>query len=217
MVSGDLRLKAHVEEQLALDPMLDAGAIGVSVTDAVVTLHGHVRSFFERHAAQKIVMRIHGVRALVNEVDVHLPADSVRRDEDIARTAASALLWHSAIPENRIQVEVSSGWVTLRGEVDWHYQRVAAERAVRDLMGVRGVSNQIVVANKALKAEIRSRIHEALKRNAIMNAQGVKVQVEGDKAVLSGTVQTLERRMEVERAAWNVPGIAEVENKIRVA
>lgn len=217
MVSGDLRLKAHVEEQLALDPMLDAGTIGVSITDAVVTLHGHVRSYSERYAAQEIVMRIHGVRALVNELEVQLPADSERRDEDIARTAASVLLWHSAIPEDRIKIEVSSGWITLRGEVDWHYQRVAAERAVRDLMGVRGVSNQITVANKALKAEIRGRIHEALKRNAIMNAQGVNVEVEGNKAVLSGTVQTLERRMEAERAVWNVPGIAEVQNKIRVA
>ena len=217
MVSGDLRLKAHVEEQLALDPMLDASAIGVSITDAVVTLHGHVSSFRERYAAQEIVMKIHGVRALVNELDVQLPSDSERRDEDIARTAASVLLWHSAIPEDRIKVEVSSGWITLRGAVDWHYQRVAAERAVRDLMGVRGVSNQITVANKALKAEIRSRIHEALKRNAIMNAQGVKVEVEGDKAVLSGTVQTLERRMEAEQAVWNVPGIAKVDNKIRVA
>lgn len=217
MVSGDLRLKSHVEEQLALDPMLDAGAIGISVTDAVVTLHGHVSSFRERYAAQEIVMKIHGVRALVNELEVRLPTDSERRDEDIARTVASVLLWHSAIPEDRIKVEVSSGWVTLQGEVDWHYQRVAAERAVRDLMGVRGVSNQITVTNRALKSEIRNRIHEALKRNAIMNAQGVKVEVEGDTAVLSGTVQTLERRMEAEEAAWNVPGIAQVDNKIRVA
>ena len=217
MVSGDLELKAHVEEQLSVDPILDAASIGVSVRDAVVTLHGYVRSFAERYAAEEIVMRIHGVRALVNELEVRLPADSERRDEDIARTAASVLLWHSAIPEDRIKVEVSSGWVTLRGDVDWHYQRVAAERAVRDLMGVRGVSNQISVANKALKAEIRDRIHEALKRNAIMNAQGVRVEVEGDKAVLSGTVQTLERRLEAERAAWNVPGIAHVDNNIRVA
>lgn len=162
-------------------------------------------------------MRIHGVRALVNELDVRLAAESERRDEDIARTAASVLLWHSAIPEDRIHIEVSAGWMTLTGEVDWHYQRVAAERAVRDLMGVRGVSNQITVTNKALKAEIQNRIHGALKRNAIMNTEGVKVEVEGDRAVLSGTVQTLERRMEAEQAAWNVPGIAAVENKIRVA
>ena len=217
MASGDLALKAHVEEQLSLDPVLDAASIGVSVSDAVVTLHGNVSSYWQRHVAEEIVMRIHGARALVNELEVRLPSDSERRDEDIARTAASALLWHSAIPEDRIKLEVSSGWVTLRGEVDWHYQRVAAERAVRDMMGVRGVSNQITVANKALKAEIRGRIHEALKRNAIMNAQGVKVEVQGDMAVLSGTVQTLQRRMDAERAAWNVPGIARVENKIRVA
>ncbi len=217
MQSGDLKLKRHIEEQLNLDPMIDEASIGVSVSDAVVTLHGDVHSYSERYAVEEVVMRIRGVRALVNELEVKLPTDSQRRDEDIARTAASVLLWHAAIPEDRIQVGVSSGWLTLRGEVDWHYQRVAAERALRDLMGVRGVSNQITVTNKALKGEIRERIHEALKRNAIINAQGVRVAVEGDKAVLSGTVQTLEKRMEAERAAWNVPGIAQVDNKIRVA
>lgn len=217
MHPGDLELKVHVEEQLEVDQAVNAASIGITVKDAVVTLYGDVRSFSERQAAEQIVMGIHGVRALVNELEVRLPADSERRDEDIARTAASVLLWHSAIPEDRIKLGVSSGWITLRGEVDWHYQRVAAQRAVRDLMGVRGVSNQISVTNKALKAEIRNRIHESLKRNAIMNAQGVKVSVEGDKAILSGTVQTLQRRVEAERAAWNVPGIAQVENKIRVA
>jgi osmotically-inducible protein OsmY len=215
--SADLHLKDHVEDQLALDPVVNAAAIGVSTKDAVVTLHGYVDSFSERNAAEEIVMNIHGVRALVNELEVRLPANSERLDEDIARTAASILLWHSAIPEDRIKIEVSSGWITLRGEVDWHYQRVAAERSVRDLMGVRGVSNQITVVNKALKLEIRDRIHEALKRNAMMNARGVKVELVENKAILSGTVQTLQRRAEAEQAAWNVPGITKVENKIRVA
>lgn len=217
MNSGDLELKTHIDEQLNLDPFVDAAAIGVSVNDAVATLHGSVNSFSERYAAEEIVMRIRGVRALVNELEVRLPADSERRDEDIARTVASILLWNNAIPEDRIKAEVSSGWVTLRGDVDWHYQRVAAERAVRDLMGVRGVSNQITVVNKALKSEIRERIHAALKRNAIMDALGVRVEIKDNTAVLSGTVQTLERRMDAERAAWNVPGIAQVENRIRIA
>ena len=217
MRSADLQLKNFIEEQLALDPILDAAAIGVSCRDAVVTLHGNVACFSERYAAEETVMSIRGVRALVNDLEVRLPVENERRDEDIARTAASILLWHSAIPEDRIGIEVSAGWITLRGEVDWHYQRVAAERSIRDLMGVRGVSNQIAVVNKELKVEIRERIHEALKRNAMMNAHGLKVELADNKAVLSGTVQILQRREEAERAAWNVPGITEVENKIRVA
>lgn len=217
MRSGDLQLKKHVEEQFAIDPFLDAAAIGVSTKDAIVTLSGSVGSFSERYAAEAIVMSIHGVRALVNELKVHLPMDSERHDEDIARTAVSVLLWHSAIPEDRIRVEVSSGWITLHGQVDWHYQRVAAERSVRDLMGVRGVSNQISVANKALTIEIRNRICDALKQNAIMNAQALNVELVDDKAILSGTVQTLKCRNEAEQAVWNVPGITQVDNRIRVA
>lgn len=217
MRDGDRELKLHVEDELYLEPSLDAAAIGVAVADAMVTLSGKVQSYTEKQTAERAVTRIRGVRALINELEVELPAESERRDEDIARTATSALVWHSSLPKHRIHVQVSHGWITLSGEVDWHFERMAAERAVRDLMGVRGVSNQITVNTHALKAEIRDRIHEALRRNAVLNAHGIQVTLEGNRAVLTGVVQTLSRRKEAERAAWSVPGIIEVENNIRVA
>ena len=217
MHSGDLELKLHVEDELYLEPSIDAAAIGVAVSDAMVTLSGRVPSYSEKQAAERAVLGIHGVRALISDLEVVLPAEGERRDEDIARTVVSALLWHSSLPKDRIKVQVSHGWITLRGEVDWHYQRLVAERAVRDLMGVRGVSNQITVSNHALKVEIRDRIHEALRRNATLNAHTIQVTMDGSTAVLSGTVQSLARRNEAERAVRNVPGIMRVENNIRVA
>ncbi len=217
MHDGNVELKLHVEDELYLEPSIDAAAIGVAVSDAMVTLSGRVRSYYEKQVAERAVMKIHGVRALISDLEVVLPAESERRDEDIARTAVSALLWHSFLPKDRIKVQVSHRWITLSGEVDWHYQRLAAERTVRDLMGVKGVSNQITLNNRVVRAEIRDRIQEAFRRSARLNAHTIQVTMDGNKAVLSGTVQSLARRNEAEQAVWNMPGIMRVENNIRVA
>lgn len=138
-MNSDMQLKKHVEDELSWEPSVDAAAIGVGVKNAIVTISGHVTNFAEKHAAEKAVMRIHGVRALANELEVRLPADSGRADEDIARAAAFALAWNSSIPKDRIKIQVSHGVVTLEGTVDWHYQVVAAGFAVEHLLGVKGL------------------------------------------------------------------------------
>lgn len=215
-MNGDAQLKNHVEDELGWEPSLDAAAIGVAVNDAIVTLSGYVNNFSQKQAAERAVLRIHGVRALANELEVKLSGDTDRSDEDIARTAASIFLWNASIPEDRIKIEVSHGWVTLEGTVDWHYQKTAAELAIEDLMGVKGVSNQVVVKAAPARLEIKSQIEAALKRDADVDEQGIHVAIQGNTAVLSGTVRTMSQKIAAERAAWRAWGIGWVENELKV-
>src|SRR3954462_5229697 len=144
-IMTDSELQLDVLNELKWEPSVDAAHIGVSVKDGVVTLSGHVSSYAEKYAAERAAKRVQGVRAVADELDVKLPEGSRRTDEDIAAAAVNALRWNILVPADKIKVTVSKGWVTLEGEVNWQFQRAAAERAVRDLPGVVGVSNYIVV------------------------------------------------------------------------
>lgn len=217
MLVGDLQLKDHIEDELSWEPSINSAAIGVAVKDAVVTISGCVDSYAERHAAEQVVMRIHGVRALANELEVRLPAESERRDEDIARAIAEFFAWNAWIPQDAIKAQVSHGWVTLEGSVEWDYQRKMAERAVRELMGVKGLSNQITIKSMPLQHGVKARIESALKRNAELNSQSVKVAVKGARVTLSGTVQSLATSISAEEAAWKAPGVAFVENNLHIS
>ncbi len=216
-MNGDTQLKQHVEDELTWEPIVNAASIGVGVKDAIVTLSGHVSSFAEKRAAQKAVQRIHGVRALANELEIKLPTDSNRTDEDIARAAASIFTWNSSIPKNRIKIQVSHGWVTLEGNVDWHYQRTAAEYAAEDLMGVKGVTNQITVTEAPVRAEVKSQIEAALKRNAEVDAQNIRVTIQGNTVTLSGTVSSMAEKIAAERATWKAWGVGWIENELKVS
>jgi osmotically-inducible protein OsmY len=200
-MSGDMQLKKHVEEELSWEPSVNAAAIGVAVKGAIVTLSGNVASYAEKHAAEQAVMRIHGIKALANELEVRLPTDTGRTDEDIARAAVSALAWNAFIPKDRIKIQVSQGWITLEGTVDWHYQRVTAESAVAFLMGVKGVVNLVTVKSVPVRTEVKSQIEAALKRNAEVDAQRILVTVHGNKVTLSGTTGSMAERVAAERAA----------------
>ena len=216
MLVGDLQLKDHIEDELTWEPSINSAAIGVAVKDAVVTISGCVDSYAEKHAAEQVVMRIRGVRALANELEVRLPADSQRRDEDIARAVAESFVWNAGIPENAIKAQVADGWVTLQGTVNWDYQRKLAEHAVAGLMGVKGVSNQITIKSLPLQSEVKGRIESALKRNAELDAEKIKIAVHGGKVILSGAVQSLAARITAEEAAWRAPGVECVEDNLRV-
>ncbi len=216
-MSGDMQLKKHVEEELSWEPGVNAAAIGVAVKDAVVTLTGHVQSFVEKRAAEQAVLRIHGVRALANELEVRFLPGSEQTDENIALKAASALLWHSSIPKDRIKVQVSNGFITLEGTVDWQYQREAAESAVENLLGVKGVYNTVTVQPSHMRAEVRSEIEAALKRNAEIDARHVSVSVVQNRVILSGETDSFFKKITVERAAWKAPGVIWVENNIKVS
>lgn len=212
----DLDLKKSVETELNFEPSINPAEIGVAAKDGIVTLSGRIPSYWEKVAAERAAMRVAGVRAVVNQLEVRLPVSSERTDEDIARAALDALKWSVLIPPSSIKVKVSKGWVTLEGSVDWQFQKTAAEKAVRKLYGVLGVSNFVEVKAHVSKFEVKAAIESALKRSAEVDANQIKVETEGDKVILRGSVRSWFEREEAERAAWRAPGVHSVDNRITV-
>jgi osmotically-inducible protein OsmY len=202
-----------VMRQLDWDPEVDASAVGVAAKSGTVTLSGFIDTYSGKLAAERAAKRVHGVRAVANDIDVRLRFE--RTDADIAQDAARALEFRSSVPES-VQVVVHNGHATLTGNVDWLYQKEGAEKAIRHIRGVRSVLNYISVAPRAAVRDVRHRIVKALHQNADVDARHVTVTVSGDAATLTGTVGTWLQRESAERAAANAPGIARVDNQITV-
>lgn len=214
-MKSDNQLKRDVEDELAAEPALDATAIGVAARDGIVTLSGHVASYSEKVAAEQCVAQLQGVGVVVSELDIVLPGSTVT-DEDIARAAISALAWNSVVPRDRIKVEVGSGWITLEGDVDWHYQKVAAHDAVCNLRGVRGITDKIIVKPASVRNAVKAHIESALRRRYGRNLNHIKIEARGDHVILRGTVSSLAERSEIERTAWTTPGVCHVDNNLGV-
>jgi osmotically-inducible protein OsmY len=212
----DTELQQRVIDELAFEPSVNAAHIGVAVKNGIVTLTGHVTSYAEKYAAENAAKRVQGVRAVVNELEVKLPGSSERTDEDIAEAAVAALKANTLVPDDKIKLTVENGWVTLEGEVEWHYQKTAAEDAVRNITGVRGVTNLITVKPNVTPSEIKRKIEDAFKRTAELDASNIQVEVDGGKVVLRGKVRSWAEREAAEREAWSAPGVWSVENYIAV-
>ena len=215
-MKSDMQLHTDVIEELQWDPRVKEAEIAVSAKGGVVTLTGWVETYAQKYAAERAVERVAGVRAVADDLVVR-PLGTLRRnDTEIAHSAINALEWDIEVPNDKITVKVDSGWVTLKGEVDWNFQKRAAERAVRYLTGVKGITNAIEVTPKVSAVEVKSKIEAALKRNAELDAKRITVETTGDRVILKGNVRSWAERTDAERAAWAAPGVKEVDDRLYV-
>jgi osmotically-inducible protein OsmY len=211
-VRTDREIQADVLAELRWDPSIQANEIGVAVKDGVVTLTGTVDTYLKKWKAEEAAHRVNGVVAIANDITVRTIGE--RTDADIAAAAVHALKWNASVPADKIHVTVDKGWVTLKGEVEWQFQRQEAERAVRGLWGVKGVSNLITIKPSASPAELKKKIEDALVRSAEVDANNITVEVQGSKVILKGKVRSWAERQEAERTAWLAPGVTSVSNQI---
>lgn len=212
---NDSSLRQDIIDELDFEPSVDASHVGVAVSDGVVTLSGHVATYAEKVRIEDIVWQVRGVRAIAEEIEVRPAGVHRTSDDEIARRALNQIRWSTVVPDDLIRVKVHNGWVTLSGSVDWQYQRSAAQESVRRLAGVRGVSNLVEIKPAASVGDVRARIEDALKRNASIEAQAIEVKVDGDGLVtLEGRIKAWPERRIIERAAWSVPGVKSVEDRL---
>ncbi len=213
----DLQLQNDVTAELKWEPSLNATQIGVEVKDGIVTLVGHVYSFAEKWEAEAAAQRVSGVKGLAVEMEVTLPGSSVRNDADIARSAENVLQWTTNSPNDAVKVMVEDGWITLTGSVEWDYQRLAAAEAVRHLLGVSGLSDQITLKPKVAGSSVKFEIQAALDRRAKSDAKNISVKVDGGNVTLSGVVNSWNERQLARNSAWGTPGVNNVIDNITVA
>src|SRR3984885_8212613 len=214
LIHTDEEIQKDVLAELKWDAQVQPNEIGVSVKNGLVTLTGWVDSYLKKWAAEDAVHRVADVKAVANDIEVKLFGE--RTDPDIAEAAIRALQLCPSVPPDNIQVTVSKGWVTMRGEVNWNFEKQDAERVVRRLTGVKGVSNLITVKPSTTPSELKKRIEEGLVATAKVDANTITIEVQGSKAILKGAVRAWVEKEEAERVAWLAPGVTSVENRITV-
>jgi osmotically-inducible protein OsmY len=215
-MSHDSQLQQAVLAELSWEPSVTAGHIGVTASAGVVTLSGNVDSYAKKYAAETAARRVKGVKAVAEEIEVHLPYEVQRSDVDIAAAAIDRLAWNAHVPKDTLQVKVEKGWVTLTGEVEHWYQKDAGERDIRPLLGVTGVSNQTTIKPRVDTANLSDDITNALHRSWFFNPDNIHVRADGGNVVLTGTVHSSYERQIAGRTAWSAPGATNVQNHIAV-
>ena len=213
---SDIAIQRDVQNELEWEPSLDHGNIGVNVKDGVLTLLGSVAHYADRYTAEEVAKRVAGVRAIANELEVKLPKPGERSDLDLANAAANAVKWNVALGSCDVKVVVKHGWITLSGQVGHGYQKSMAESLVRYLMGVIGVTNEIIVKPSVKMVDVKQKIEDAFQRQARLDAKDIDIKLEDDKVTLKGHVHSWREKDDAARAAWAAPGVAKVENQLQV-
>jgi len=213
----DFQLQQDVLDELLWDPSLDSAEIGVSVNDGVVTLSGVVNSYTKKLAAEKAAKRIKDVKAVAMEIDVHFFNGEGKSDIDIAHAGLNALSWSTVVPKDSVTIKVEDSWLTLDGEVEWQYQKQAAENLVKDLQGVKGVTNLIRLKPTPTQSIVKDAIRKALERSADVEAAAINIITEGNHIIIKGKVRSWGERNEVEKAVWATPGVVDVKDELIVA
>ena len=213
----DAELQQDVMNELKWEPTLKAAEIGVTVKDGIVTLSGHVDSYVKKLVAERAAARVFGVRAVAEAIQVRLPGSLKRSDEDIGEMVANVLDWNVLVPYDRVKVHIQDGVVTLSGEVDWGYQKYAAEEAIHHLTGVVWLNNQITVKPTIKPLNVKDKIVSAFQRNALLDSRRIKIETSGGKVILRGSVRSWGERAEAQWLTWAAPGVSEVENNIIIS
>ncbi len=213
----DEAIQSNVMDELKWDTHLRASDIGVAAKDGIVTLTGFVDSYLKKRAAEAAAQRVRGVKAVANELEIHLPGSAERTDEDLAEAVLNALKWDTGIPAGKLEMTVSKGWVTLKGDVEYAFEKKDAERAIRYIAGITGVSNLIQVKPPVFPTNLKADIEKALTRNAETDAEHITVEVSGSKVSLYGMVHSYAERKAAENSVWAAPGVTEVEDRINIA
>lgn len=213
----DAQLQKDVIAQLAWEPAIHATQIGVEVKDGVVTLAGEVGTYSEKWHAERAAQRVSGVKALAIEMKVKLEGSARRTDSDIGQSARNVLDWTTSVESSAVKVQVEGGWITLSGEVDWQYQKQAATDAVRSLMGVTGVSDQIGIKHKPMASIVKADIDAAIRRSAAKDSSEILVEVAGTDVTLRGKVHSWSERDLATDSAWSSPGVRNVIDKMTLS
>jgi osmotically-inducible protein OsmY len=216
MIKTDAQLQRDVIDELRWDPAVGNAEVGVAAKNGVVTLSGQVDTFAKKFAAAKAAERVAGVRALAEDLKVVIAPAFGRSDTDIAHAVATTLKWDVQVPDDKVRARVEDGWVWLEGEVSWRYQSVAAERALRNLAGVRGVTNALNVVSRPSAPDVKQRIESAFKRHAELDARQIQVEAHDGRVTLRGTVRSWTERQEAELAVWAAPGVTMLDDQLAV-
>ncbi len=209
-------LQKNVLEAIKWEPLLNAAEIGVTAKDGVVTLTGTVNSYKKKLQAEDATKTVVGVRAIVEKIEINFGDNNKKDDAEIATEILGAFRWNWDIPNDRVKVKVENGWITLEGELEWNYQKEGARKAVNNVVGVKGVINNISIKSQTHNEIQKEDIKNALMRNWSVNDQDIEVVVSDNRVILKGTVSSWYQRDEAGRIAWNAPGVWAVDNELLI-
>ena len=212
----DSEIKEDVLDELMWQPNIDETQIGVIVEKGIVTLTGFVDAYTKKTAALNAVKSVKGVKAIANDIEVKYGTDYKKTDKEIAKAVVNALTWNASVPDEKLTIEVRDGWVHLSGELEWHFQKDAARKTIENLLGVKGVINNITLKQKIVPSKILQKITNAFERLAHLDAKNIKVEVDGNKVKLKGKVNSYAEKEAAKRTAFFAPGVSEVEDEIEV-